>query len=836
MISTQTLKRSLVDLGYRKGDVLQDYRFASVDVPGHDVHQVDVAAFLDTPASYKTAALAIVRSDHDVGAADIAMHQSLGAPYLIALTKRSASAWTYSAQGPTKLRETALDNWRELLTDNTDQLRPQAIRELKTTWLRTEDGPQSSLFDPTTLSAVQAKTQLAVHELLQRFLEHFDAPANPSGLSLESDFEALFRIVFRMLAGKILVDREDAQISAVAIDDAQAILDRIQTLYSLNDLGIGWNAYRRKQLEAAWLGLRTGLYVRNVAAEDLAFVYENTLISPAVRKRMGTHSTPSCVAEYVVRSFALPNDVCAEQLSVYEPFAGSCVFLTSALSRLKELLPASWSPLEIHEHLVRHFQASELDPFAVELAKLSLMLADYPNHNGWRIEHEDIFADGLLKARCLTSQITLCNPPFEDFEQAIRGISVHKPVAALDAILDANPHYLGIVMPDGFTTHKKYGALRDRVVRMYGDVEILKLPEGAFRKASVGAEVLIAQQFRTTAGAGDTTRLCRSVVNRSDWDHFQQTLRPSTADITFVDPGATPGLTGLRPLRDLWQLLEELPRLGSVARVHRGLEWVNSQKLASQDHPKPGFKPGLHCIAGGIEQFHVVQTRFLDCQSDKLKGRALKYPWNAPKIICNAVRSSRGPWRLAAAVDTSGLVVSQQFFGIWLNQAASQEVSSLVELTCILNSPLSNAYSFCHDPEKRLRVGTMQMLPIPKLRLASSLSGLFREYVDLVSQQDVGPLFALHSRSASDVLLEIDAVVLEAYDLPPRMERELLRFVSQGERPVSVPWTGYPAIGAEDGAIPLGLRLTLTHTESNGSWIRTLGPLPEEVADVYDQV
>ena len=52
MISTHVLKRSLLDLGYRPADVLQDYRFAALDEPGYAVRQVDVAAFLDSLARF----------------------------------------------------------------------------------------------------------------------------------------------------------------------------------------------------------------------------------------------------------------------------------------------------------------------------------------------------------------------------------------------------------------------------------------------------------------------------------------------------------------------------------------------------------------------------------------------------------------------------------------------------------------------------------------------------------------------------------------------------------------------------------------------------------------
>lgn len=843
MISPRLLKRSLLDLGYRPSDVVEGYRFAALDKPGHTVQEVDVAAFLDSPASYRNAAIAIVQSECSVQPEHVAHHRSLGAPYLIALAGETATAWTYAATGPTKLGETALSDWQRLLTDDPGLLRPQAVRDIKASRVRVEEGGQSSLFDPRTLFLVQAQTQRAVHDLLESFINYF-ADGDARGLVMERDFAVLFPLVFRMLAAKILMDRGDMDASPLDIADGMAVLSNVERLYSLPTLEIRWNEHKRKQLAKAWESLRNGLYVRNVAAEDLAFVYENTLISPAIRRRMGTHSTPVCVAEYVIRSFALPHGADAARLSVYEPFAGSCVFLTSALARFKELLPGEWSTKKTHEHLVKRFQASELDPFAAELARLSLILADYPNQNGWRIEHEDVFSGDLLTRRSSNAQVTVCNPPFEDFEDgaASPGRSVHKPVAALQDILDAKPAYLGIVMPDGFATYKKYANSLDRVVRSYADVEILELPEGAFKKAYVGAEVLIAQGLREQSeGASATTKLRRSVIARADWDHFQQTLQPSTSQTRLVDVAKAPGLTGLRPLADVWEHVRGNPQLGAVAELHRGLEWSEDQRLASRQSAANGFRKGLHRIAGSLQQFKVLKSTFLDCRPSKLRGGAIKHPWDAPKVICNAIRTSRGPWRLAAAIDQSGLLVSQQYFGLWLKQsttdlATQRAAPSLVELACILNSPVANAYSYCHDPDKHFRVETMKRLPMPQGPLPSTVGGLVREYLDLTGPDDIGPLFSRGGRTAQEVLLEIDAAVLAAYDLPPRLERELLRFFATTPRPVQGEWLGYPGLGDGEGAIPLQRRLALMGSSEHGSWLSAFTPLANEVADVFDKV
>ncbi|TGP44905.1 SAM-dependent DNA methyltransferase [bacterium M00.F.Ca.ET.228.01.1.1] len=839
MISAQAIKKSLVDLGYRGADLHSHYQFAAVDLPSRDIRSVHVAAFLDGPASYKTAALAVVNSSsEDAVYEDVANSRSLGAPYLIVLTKATAAAWTYTLSGPAKLDEVPVSQWEALLQNRQSVFSASAVRALKFVKVRDDISGEASLFDPATLHSIQVDTQTAVHDLLQSFLSHFQG-VSVVELSLTKDYRVLFPMVFRLLAAKILLDRQDSRFKSVDVGNVENTLSAVEKLYSLEALALRWNAAKRNQLTAAWRELRDGLFVRNVAADDLAFVYEQTLITPEIRRDYGTHSTPPSVAEYVVRSFNLPDDVRAQSISVYEPFAGSCVFLTAALRRFQEILPGEWSPKRTHEHLVKHFRASEIDQFACEIARLSLILADYPNHNGWRIENEDLFQNKLLVTRASNANIVVCNPPFEDFEGVKGETSIHKPLAALEAILQSHPDYLGVVMPDGLSTHKKYRAVLESAVRLYSDVEVLKLPEGSFRHAAVGAEVLIAQQPRRESTDNFFTTIRRSEVLRGDLPRFERSLQPTNLQSASVDPMRAPGLTGLRPLRDLWTELSANPRLGDIAEVHRGLEWGYEQATASRSKPTAGFREGLHRFAdGGLKQFAVSSTIYLDCRASKLRGGAINLPWTQPKVICNAVRTSRGPWRLAAAVDEKGLVASQQFFGIWLRESDLEPIDSnrLHALAGVINSPLANAFSFCHDSQRRLLVGTMEEIPLPRQALSSSIGELIEEYGRSLMDEDCGPLFRGSSRAAASILMEIDALILAAFDLPPRLERELLRLMSADGRPCRHDFPPYPGISQNSGALPLASRLSISKQDRVEAWKDLSKPLANSVANVFELI
>lgn len=837
--NAQVLRTSLTRLGYRAADVFQGFRFAAVDRPERPVRKVDAAAFWDGPASYRTAALGVVRTVANETAREaVEATRSLGAPFLVVIEGDEASMWTYTSSGVARLDCASASEWQSLLVDR-EKFGPGPIRQLKALQVRDETPSSGQLFDPRTLYAIQANTQLALDDMLTQFISHFDGKIVATGqLSLQTHYEVLFPLVFRLLAGKILIDREDDRMASVDVDDPRQVVATVETLYSLPEQRLQWTKTRITQLTAAWLALRDGLYVRNVAADDLAFVYENTLITPETRKAFGTHSTPYSAADYVIRSLRLPEGNAATQLRIYEPFAGACVFLTAALRRFKELLPQSWSVAKVHEHLVSHFAASEIDSFACEIARLALILADYPNHNGWRITREDLFKSDRLAERVSQCDVLLSNPPFEDFDKSLTGLSIHKPVVLLDAIVKTPPSFVGVVMPSGFSSHKVYREHIRRICEIYGDVEVMQLPEGVFRHASIGAEILIAQcrrdEYARREEARSETTLRKNVVRRADWPRFTQTLQTSSGDIVQVDPIKSPGLVALRPLQRIWDYLSGSPTLSSVADLHRGLEWTTDQSEASRPKAATGFRRGLHRSGESLAQFEVKQTVYLDTRASNMRGGAINYPWASPKIICNAARTSRGPWRLTAAVDLEGLVTSQQFFGIWVRDSI-ETAPSLVELCAILNSPLANAFSYAHDEERRLRVEIMQKIPLPQVQITRDIESLVAEYV-LACEGDDGPLFSSRSKSAQDLLMEIDALVLRAYDLPPRLERELLRFMGDGQRPTRTTFGGYPGTAIDDAAIPLHKRLAKSNVDIRATWRTLLEPLPDGVADVFDLV
>jgi hypothetical protein len=324
-------------------------------------------------------------------------------------------------------------------------------------------------------------------------------------------------------------------------DKIETILNAISKHYGLPALNVRPGTVDHNVLTLVWGCIRSGINFQNISADDLAFVYENTLVTPEIRKALGTHSTPRQVAEYIVCHLGFheyADD--PKQLRVYEPFAGSAVLLTSALRHLREILPVNWTDQQRHTFLIGQMTGDEIDTFACEVSALSLILADYPSHNGWHIRERDLFERDVLNKEMRAHSVILCNPPFEAFTAEERQLypiaqQTHsKAAAVLNAALEAHPLALGFVLPGLFIRERQFSEQRKRIESLYGSVELVEVPDKAFRFSETDSALLIASEPRPPAPA--LLKLRSTEVADRDCQSFLRTGQV-TASRSVVRPG-----------------------------------------------------------------------------------------------------------------------------------------------------------------------------------------------------------------------------------------------------------------------------------------------------------
>lgn len=812
-------------IGYRQEALVPEYEFADVLSAGNPTRRVSLVAFSRTPPSYRSAALAVTYGDGRNPIEVVREHRALGAPLLFLVDNNDVTVWQVRSEAPPRAIEqkVKLSDVAALFEANKDNWHPDAIYRAKAIGTASTSY-QLDFVDLGLIPAIEGEIHVKLDRLLVETLDL--AKKAPGGDTL--DPRTLFRVAFRLIAAKVLQDRRHAYAEGWDQDDLASVLTGIEKYYSLGAI----NGHAQRPLpeifEAAWKHLIAGISFSNISSDDLAFVYENTLVTPETRKIFGTHSTPRQLAEYVVQRLELHKHNPAD-LHIYEPFAGAGIFLVSALRHLRDLLPADWSDEKRHQFLIEHISGDEVEPFACEVAILSLILADYPNHNDWQIKEADLFLNDNLAERMAGQNVILCNPPFEAFKEnekstyPISGKFYSKAVAALSAAVDVRPLALGFVLPQSFILEKQFAELRERIAAIYGSVEIVSIADRIFGASSIESAALIAHSPRLVND--DNISLVSTEIADRDRAAFLKAgaVTVRRAQIRNVTPDSS-GQLWIPPLDSIWTYLSANRQLSSMLRPRWGLRWNYPQNQAVSDVSLPGYERG-YFTSHQFKQFVGHKAEYLDCRQQSLSA-GFDHDWSKPKLIMNAARLSRRAWRIGAVVDEEGLRYSQQFFGLWPEQSLGRE--DLFALAGILNGPVANAFVTINSPRDRFRSGRVGEIPIPNT-IPPKLGQLVLEYVLSIKKNSIlDEASPKHQR----LLAEIDALAIAAYDLPPRLERQLLGFFDDSRRPLAHDWThwdeAYPISG-----VTLGERLS-GRFHAKGDWAEDVfKPLPKDEVELF---
>lgn len=853
MSALEAIEKNFRRLGYCA--IRRDYRFDDVLAKNLGSRVVDLAAFTQFPESFRSAAFGVIEDRSESVPEAIQEKRALGAPIFLSISGQQVSVWRVDAKDvPRRLDTVGLDALDELFAHYADRWSPQALHRAKS--LPPASPQQLDFVDLGLLPAIEREIQTKLHsvlgDVLRELLGHSpdeerernkDSRVKPSLLKLlgyspgEEREKAAFRATFRLLAAKILKDREHEAATQWARGDVQEVLDGIAAYYKLPQSQAARIFLERERLAAAWERLSNAVSLQNISADSLAFVYENTLVTADTRKRFGTHSTPRQIADYVLGRLDLSRfDL--NTLRIHEPFAGAGAFLVSAVRHLQDLLPADWPPEKRHDFLLPRLSGSEIDAFACEVAMLSLILADYPNSNGWGIRPRDLFEKQALTQALAGSTVIFCNPPFEDFDERERQLypetvrtSVSKARFAFMSALEARPDALGFVMPHGFLRQKQFGELRKKLASQYKSIELVSLPEGIFQQARYESALVIAIELRNTQQAA-ATRIKAAKVLLKDRKAFLETgkLTWSTA---ATRPAGDPELW-IGPLDELWAWLAEAPELRQFAEVYRGLKWWKQQDGISET-PREGFRPGIYRPKESLRPFklHPVVCYLSFRPEDLMRPSPPKRPWHKAKVFVNTDRISRGAWRMSAAPDVSGLAASQQFFGIW----PLDESVSVQALAAILNGPVANAFVAERASDQHLTNEMLKGLPMPagldEPELSRAVAG-YRTALDALDDRE-----AVDEAELEAQLRRIDELVLDGYGLPMHLRRLLFDYFSGERRPVPHRFSGWEIAEATDGdlvrsararALARGMRMKCMDLDAAGGGLSL-----EAVAELLDE-
>ncbi len=498
-----------------------------------------------------------------------------------------------------------------------------------------------------------------------------------------------------------------------------------------------------------------------------------------------------------------------EQISVndrrvFEPACGHAAFLTATMRWLRE-----WSGLDEgpkrHRYVRQRLRGIEYDPFAVEIAKLSLTLADVPYGNTWQIDRGDMFAPGVLRGAADWATVILSNPPYEGFKKsrAKRYLRTDEPVTAQTKAVEmlkrtvpnlAPGAVFGFVLPQGTLYDREAKDIRRFLLESCEVVEISLFEDDLFNQSD--HETCIVLGRRTSDKRAVSSVTYRRVRNR-DMEAFTSALdftQEDRLDPTELGRGTEVSL--YEPdLREVWQYMRKYRPLDDSVDVQQGFQFKTEDWLRSNGFlffaPRAGVIPVALRARQDYDVWSAPLAGWLKFGPKTYRARGGGAEPGHPQVILNYARAARDPWRLKPVVDDEGIAVSSRFL-------AFRPVESRLSLTmlwAILLSPLANAYSYCWTSKRETlgRLWLQMPLPDPSGGQREEIEAAASAYLALAKPPEGFALWSPDEQAIERALLRLDAAVLRLYDLPTDLENQLLRLFDGVERlGVGCRFRGYP--------------------------------------------
>ncbi len=208
-------RSSLRAIGYRDDLLRERYPFADVLVDESPPRQIDLAAFAQEPPSYRSACFGVTVLEQP-SPEKLLLYRALGAPQLLVLSpsRDAALRWRMTASGdPVFIEQIAAEHLRNAFEAHQDEWSPETILRAKAISFGREP-VQLDFFDTGLLPTLEGMAHQKLDHLLREVLatsktiyaEHHDN---------EPDYQALYRLIFRFVAAKMLAEIKEKYIHSL---------------------------------------------------------------------------------------------------------------------------------------------------------------------------------------------------------------------------------------------------------------------------------------------------------------------------------------------------------------------------------------------------------------------------------------------------------------------------------------------------------------------------------------------------------------------------------------------------------------------------------------------
>lgn len=807
-VTSATLKPHLESCGYTGDRLTAGYSFGAGSVA--------LGGFIGKPWDARSACLAVV--DATTSSRDAAEGcRAFGAPTALVCRGDSLDWWQIARAGPREPKTFRASEVEGFFRTHAAQLKPENIYAAKL-HRPVPSGVQMHFVDVGLMPALERSAGESLNRLVTQAIRSL---TDDLGTKVRSHAhkEGVYKSIFWMLAAKLLSEKGVRGFKTLDLANVDEVFKVVGEHYKdARDYPPGDKTWKPALARVASSIAGWGS-LGNISAESLAYLYETSLIDgptgsrsrnadnarPDVRKTLGIHSTPSILVDHMISQLwpLVESDKLSDQ-RVFEPACGHGAFLTAAMRDLR-----NWSGMgesaARHKFLRERIKGIEYDAFAVEIAKLSLTLADVPHGNTWQIDTGDMFKPGVLKGETEWATIVLSNPPYEDFKRtgANRWLRSDEPVTAQTKAVEmlkrvvpslADGAVFGFVLPQGTLYDREAKQLRKDLLESCEVAEISLFEDKLFSVADHETCILLG---RRKSGAARLSKVMYRRVRNRDMDDFKAALHFTREDrLKPSELGRGEDASLYEPdLRDVWRHLKDVPPLGQAFDVRKGFELKakeagRSRSIVSRS-AKPRYAKAVLNASDHYTVWELPQAEWVDLRKANVRRPGAATVLGVPQVVLNYA-GPREAWRFTPVVDPEGIAISSRFLAMRANADAKH---SLRTLWAVMLSPIANAFAYSWSGKRQTLVREWLAMPLPQPTTAqrAGIESAAATYLKIAVPPQAFTLTPPDEPAIKRALLDLDAAVLRLYSLPIALERQLLAIFDGVERPgVGCTFRGYP--------------------------------------------
>jgi hypothetical protein len=501
--------------------------------------------------------------------------------------------------------------------------------------------------------------------------------------------------------------------------------------------------------------LGEGINYQALDPRIVSLVYEEAIVDESERLKSGIFYTPPELADRMLKHVPV-EEFAPEDRIVLDPACGSGTLLLAAHDRLQDLTPVQWERDAMHTYVTQHLHGIDQDQFAVDIARLALLLHALPEGNRWDVSRRDSLATQLQPAKRPT--IIVSNPPWRD----IRSSGGRRQQTADEflrwALAALRPGgFFSIIMPSSWLTSGTSSPVRDLVRQQSTIFEVWRLPDDTFASAETAPCVLFGQTGRPASRPWVFRRVLRSRSKET----FYRTGIADEIYLATETETVRPGTYLRGPLDEAYEILNQMPTLESIAIVQSGP--VPEPPVSSRGGSGDFFwlKNAKDFRAFSlIKHDDLSRTRFPEDfhRAGKHDGSI----YLRPKLVISADRRPRNPWRLKVGVDSIGVIPRDSLHMVIPRQS---DPETLTALLAILGSAFASAWVDSYQTKLAIDTSLIRNLPLPPP--GPEWDALARAGRRMLEAAHDPALAAVRAK-------ELDDVVFQAYGLPHRVIRTLI--------------------------------------------------------------